>query len=325
VARPNPEARIDYPRDAYADGPARAARSRVAGPRAASAGDPAEGDDDDAPRRAGPWLWISALLALGVLALAAFLVVRLLGGGPDGSPGPQVEVPSFIGMTFEEARTAATPLGLEVEQAAFVQASAETGTVTAQIPAAGELVDLGTIVDLTIAIGPETTIVPDLRLKTESEALNLIFAAGLTVGDRTEAFDPIVPEGSVISQVPIAGSDVARLTPVSFVVSTGPEPTPTPSPTPIPTPPPPPPPTPTPAPVSVADYRCDVVGIARVRIENDRLVVGSITDPSDDNAMVVWQDPEPGTVVPPGTAVNLITVKQPAPTCPDPNPPTPAP
>jgi beta-lactam-binding protein with PASTA domain len=294
----------------------------VPDPRAASTEDGAEDDDDESPRRAGPWLWISALLALGVLALAAFLVVRLLGGGPDASPGAQVEVPSFIGMTFEEARTAATPLGLQVEQAAFVQASAETGTVTAQIPAAGETVDVGTVVDLTIAIGPETTIVPDLRLKTESEALNLIFAAGLTIGDRTEAFDPIVPDGSVISQVPTAGSDVARGTPVSFVVSTGPEPTPSPSPTPIPPPtqPPPPPPTQTPtqAPITVGDYRCTLLVLARAEIQNDGLAVGSVSGPNDDAAVVVWQNPEPGDVVPPGTAVDLTTVDAPAPTCPAP-------
>src|SRR5687767_4489409 len=107
VARPNPGARIDYPRDAYADGPRGPGARRVA-----TQEDLAE--DDDGPRGTSPWLWLSALLAIGVLALAAFLLVRFL-GGPGESPGPQVEVPRLIGLTFEQAQQEAAAVGLTVE------------------------------------------------------------------------------------------------------------------------------------------------------------------------------------------------------------------
>jgi hypothetical protein len=40
----------------------------------------------------------------------------------------------------------------------------------------------------------------------------------------TTAFDPVVPAGSVISQLPAAGTEVAAGTPVALVVSLGPEP-----------------------------------------------------------------------------------------------------
>jgi beta-lactam-binding protein with PASTA domain len=319
VARPNPDARIQYPRDAYADGPARAARSRRA------TGEDVAGDDDGDVEPGGNsrWLWISALLAIGVLALAAFLVIRLL-SGPGEAPVGQVQVPRLVGLTFEQARQAATAEGLLVEQAAFVQSSAAIGTVIVQVPAEGETVDVGTTIDLTMAIGPELTIVPDLRLRTETEAFNLIIDAGLSIGTRTDGFDAIVPAGSVISQEPGAGQSVLRDTPVSFVVSKGPEPSPTPSPTPTPPPPPtappPPPPTATPtqAPITVDDYRCTLLALAQAEIQNDGLTVGSVSGPNDPAAIVVWQNPEPGDVVPPGTEVDLTTVDAPAPTCPAP-------
>jgi serine/threonine-protein kinase len=315
VARPNPEARIDYPRDAYAAGSAgRPPARRVPAARDASRDDVVEGDE---PSRGGPWRWISALLALGVLALAAFLVLRLI-GSPGASAPPQVLVPSLIGKTFEEARTIATAAGLQVEQSAFVDSSAAVGTVTSQDPPAGETVDQGSKILLTIARGPEMTTVPDLRGRTEAEAVGLIQSAGLFVGNRSEAFDAVIPAGSVISQEPSALQPVPRQTPVNFVVSKGPEPTPTPIPTPTPPPPPTqPPPTPTPGPITVGEYRCVLLLFAQVEIENDGFQVGTIHGPDQADTYVVWQDPAPGLKRPRGTEIELWTVEQPAPTtCP---------
>src|SRR5206468_10653964 len=103
------------------------------------------------------------------------------------------------------------------------------GTVTQQDPIAGTNVALGSTIKLTIAIGAATTTVPDLRGKSESEALNLIPAAGLTIGARTDAYDPVVPVGFVVAQNPGPGAIVAKATVVDYVVSKGPEPSPSPS------------------------------------------------------------------------------------------------
>ena len=74
-----------------------------------------------------------------------------------------------------------------------------------------------------------------------------ILTAGLGVGDRTDAFDPVVPIGSVVSQDPRSGLQVPKSTAVNYVVSKGPEPTPSPSPTESPSPSP-----PSPTPVAIA-------------------------------------------------------------------------
>jgi serine/threonine-protein kinase len=308
VARLNPDARIDYPRDAYAG-------AAAGGPPARRAARTDE-EERDEPSRRSPWLWASALLALGVLALAAFLVARLI-GGPDASLPPQVQVPDLVGKTFAEAQLAASAVGLEVQQSDFVQSSAEVGTVTSQEPAAGSTVDQGSTVQLIMAIGPELTVVPDLLRKTEGEAVGLIQDAGLRVGTRTEEFDEIVPEGSIISQEPSAGQQVPRQSPVNYIVSKGPEPTPTPAPTPPPTPPP-VTPAPTPERITVGEYRCNILALAEGEISVDGFTVGSISGPNNPDAMVVWQQPAPGVKRAPGTAIDLWTVDQPAPTCPIP-------
>ena len=151
-----------------------------------------------------PWVWISGVLAVVILALAVFAVLKLT-SGPGASPAPQVLVPSFLGQTYEDARLAASTLGLNVEQIGFEESETATaGTVTKQDPPEGQTVDKGTTIKLTVAIGPAQTVIPDLRLRTEADAVALILSAGLTVGVKTEDFDDLVPVGQIISQDPRA-------------------------------------------------------------------------------------------------------------------------
>jgi hypothetical protein len=252
VARANPAGSIPYSPEAYAGarpGPAYEPVEAARGRRAT----PADDDDDDDEGRTSPWLWISALLALAVLAFAGFLVFRLLSARVPPPPVGEVQVPSLVGDTFSEAQITVRELGLKVQQAAFENSDQPVGTITQQDPAANTNVAPGTTINVTIASGPLNATVPDLRARPQSEAVNLIAQAGLTVGTRSEAFDPLIPAGAVIGQDPAPGTPVAKLSSVDYVVSKGPEPTPSPSPTPAPTPTPtpaptPPPPTPTPQP-----------------------------------------------------------------------------
>ncbi|HLX36124.1 MAG TPA: Stk1 family PASTA domain-containing Ser/Thr kinase [Candidatus Limnocylindrales bacterium] len=248
VARPNPNASAPYAADAYAGAP------DDRGVRRAEVVDDDAVDDDGGGSRSAAWLWISALLALGVLALAGFLLFRLL-SSTNAPAGAQVTVPDFTGRTYADASALAGQLGLQVVEANFETSDQPIGTVTQQDPIAGTQVAPNSTVKLTIAIGQATTIVPDLVGQTESAALNLIAQAGLTIGTRTDAYDPVVPLGDIVQQNPGAGASVAKGTVVDYVVSKGPEPSPsaapTPSPTPQPTPPPTPQPTPPPTPTPV--------------------------------------------------------------------------
>ncbi|HYN70279.1 MAG TPA: Stk1 family PASTA domain-containing Ser/Thr kinase [Candidatus Eisenbacteria bacterium] len=319
IARVNPDARIPYPEEAYAG----AAASPRGGPYGASrrAAELDIDDEDDEAGRSG-WVWLAAGLALVVLALAGFLVFRLL-SGPGAVPNAQVEVPSFIGLTFEAAEAAAKDVGLTVIRYQFEPSiDAEPNTVTKQEPTPGSKVDRGSEVKLTLAFGEDTAIVPDLRGKVESEGLNLLAQARLQIGTRSESFDEFIPVGAIVSQDPGPGQSVGPGTIVNYVVSKGPEPTPsptpspqpTPTPEPTPTPAPAPTPTPTPADLPVGDYKGVALSIAQAQLTADGFTVGAVSPPgADPSWCVIDQNPSTGQQRPPGTPIDLTTDTAPCP------------
>jgi serine/threonine-protein kinase len=315
VARVNPDARIPYPEEAYAVPAAPRGRQTVAGRRAAELD---LDDEDDEAGRSG-WVWLAAGLALVVIALAGFLFFRLL-ANPGTTPTTQVEVPNFLGMTIEQAKAKADEVGLELVPQIAPSIEGDPNTVFSQDPAAGTKVDKGSKVQLKLVEGTGTAFVPDLRGKVESEGLNLIAQAHLQIGSRTEAFDPSFPSGSIISQDPPAGVQVAEGTVVNYVVSKGPEPTASPSPTPEPTPAPTPTPeptvapTPTPAPITVGNYKNVALSIAEAQLQADGFTIGAIDPPAADPSWcVIDQSPPPGEQRPAGTAINLATDNKPCP------------
>ncbi len=314
TAKPNPP--LPYPPDAYArSGPASVSTTSGTPP-------PPPGTAEDEEGGSSPWAWVAGLLGIGVLVVIGFLLFRLLtgGGAATESPSPSassapVAVPTFVGTLFDDAQEQAFALGLELTVSGTEESEEEVGTILSQDPAEGVEVEPGTQIRVVVARGRESVAVPDLRAKPEAEALQLIVTEGLVPGLRTEAFDPFVPEGAIVSQQPGPGILVAPGTAVDYAVSQGPEPTPTPTPQPTPTPTPPPtptptpPPTPTPGPVNVGDYTCQTLEVATTNIDQDGFGVGALTPASPGSPgqswIVVGQDPAPGQKRPLGTDIDL--------------------
>ena len=188
TARPNPP--IPYAADAYAG-----AGSGTPPPPPPVA--PVSHADDEGAGGPGPWAWIAGLLGLGILAAVAFLAFRLLTGG--GTPATeQVQVPNFVGQTLEQAQQLAGITGL-VLQPTFVKGDQPEGTITTQDPQPNTTVDKGGTVTVTVVTGQALVAVPDVRNQTESNALKALVQVGLNPGATTDAFDPVVPKGSVIA------------------------------------------------------------------------------------------------------------------------------
>jgi eukaryotic-like serine/threonine-protein kinase len=313
VARPNPP-RVPYAQDAYAD-----ASERYRDPRSGRRGpEPAE---DEAEGGTSPWVWVSAVLALAILAVAGFLVYRLL-AGPGTAEPQQVTVPNFVNKLFDAAKTEAGELKLELVVGSTQASDKPDNTILSQEPVAGSTIDEGGTVRVVVDAGEGQTSVPDLRNKTQAEALQAISDAGLRLGQIEQGFSDTVPIGSVITQSHQPGVLVTRGTEIDITLSQGPAPTPTLAPTPTPTPA--PTPTPTPAPINVGDYRCVTFEEATDAIEADGFTVGDVTTvpetyPGGPEALVIDQDPNPGTKRKPGTAIDL-TVADPGndPQCPAP-------
>jgi serine/threonine-protein kinase len=318
-ARPNA---VPYPPDAYA-------RSAPVTTSSAPPPPPVDSDADEDAGGAGPWAWAAGILGIVILVIVGFLIFQMLtggSGGPTPSASPEaspVAVPTFVDLTYAEAEAAAAELGLIVTRAATEERTdVEPDTVLAQDPPAGEQVPPGTEIKLTVAVGKVAVSTPNIVGMPENAALETIVGEGLRVGTRTEAFDPAVPAGAVVSQNPQAGIFVNPETAVDYVVSMGPEPTPsptpspsptpTPSPTPSPTPKPTPTPTPTPIPdVNVGNYLCITLDEATTNIDSDGFQLGDVTTQPAGGAydlawLVLDQKPNPGTKHPAGTAIELV-------------------
>ncbi len=146
--------------------------------------------------------------------------------------------------------------------------------------------------DISISGNPINVIVPNVVNQTLPEAINTITSAGLTQGQTSLACSNTVPEGSVISQFPKAGSLVPAGSQVNLTVSSGY------------------------CPVTVPD----VLGLNYTEAESQITLVGltignieySCDETITENA-VISQDPYAGTEIIYGSPVNLVISTGPCP------------
>ncbi|HVL53386.1 MAG TPA: Stk1 family PASTA domain-containing Ser/Thr kinase, partial [Vitreimonas sp.] len=223
VARPN-ASRVPYAPDAYAgadDDWQRDERAR----RARAQDDRYDEDERDGT---SPWVWISALLALAILAVVGFLVVRLFLG--TGAPPAQlVTVPSFVGDQFQAAQAEAEGLGIRlVAERSEERSDVPENQILSQDVEPGDTIERGGQVNVVIAVPPGSVTVPSLINRPEGEAVDALIDAQLRPGTRSEDYHPAVPQGNVWHQSHAAGTQAAPGTRIDFVVSRGPEPTPSP-------------------------------------------------------------------------------------------------
>ena len=156
------------------------------------------------------------IIALCVLAAAVGVVAAIV-----VTMGSGVTVPDVTGKTEAEATQALEDAGLsagDVGEAA--DPDAEPGTVVSQDPAAGEEVDEGSAVALTLSAGPGTAEVPDVVGMTQAEAESALQAAGFAPASATQ-YDLTAPAGEVLAQLPEAGADAVSGSPVGLLVSKG--------------------------------------------------------------------------------------------------------
>src|SRR4029077_1793571 len=109
-----------------------------------------------------------------------------------------------------------TNLGITLHVAGTRPTGQAANTILHQSPPAGGLIAKGGTVNVTVAAGTETVIVPTLINVPETQALQQISDSGLRFGQRTEAYDPTIPQGNVTHQEPAPGQVVAKGSIVNF-------------------------------------------------------------------------------------------------------------
>ncbi len=164
----------------------------------------------------------------------AMLTILLLGLIAAGSgwwlgAGRYTSAPSLTGLTQQQATSKAERSGFSVKAGpkAFDEV-VPVGSVISQSPAATDRIRKGSAITLTVSLGKERYKVPKVVGLPRSAAEAQLKRVKLTPNVQMR-FSDSVPAGTVISQLPSAGTSVRPATPVTLVVSNGPAPVQVPS------------------------------------------------------------------------------------------------
>ena len=167
-------------------------------------------------RRVGFW-------ALAIVGLAAAIIgaVYIYPFVFKGSSVTQVQVPNLDGLTVEQATSTLQDYELRLGAQTPAISERPAGTITAQQPAAGESIEQGQSVNVTISSGLEQATVPQLIALTSVEAVRIALEdASLQLGTVKEK-NSQQPAGYVLNQDPPEGTQVDAGTPVDITVSSG--------------------------------------------------------------------------------------------------------
>jgi beta-lactam-binding protein with PASTA domain len=129
----------------------------------------------------------------------------------------RVEVPSLIGKPEGEALALLKNRRLRVGQVQTREAAGTRGAILDQRPRAGQQVDAGSAIDLTVATAI-TIVVPDLRGTTRDDSGNLLRLRGLVLGSVETRVSGGFP-GTIVEQQPPPGARVEAGTPVAIRVA----------------------------------------------------------------------------------------------------------
>ncbi|MGI6072646.1 MAG: Stk1 family PASTA domain-containing Ser/Thr kinase [Lachnospiraceae bacterium] len=174
-------------------------------------------------------------IAAGVIIVVALIIIIISWfgkgtcGGKNGKNttesetetlGP-VEVPNLIGLTLAKAQDKLDALGLDYEVKSE-KSDVEVDEVIRQSIDAGEEVNAGTKITITVSAGRDTVELENLAGQEQAKAIATLKAAGLKYSITTR-YDDDVETGIVIETNPVGGSEIARNSTVELIVSRGKE------------------------------------------------------------------------------------------------------
>jgi beta-lactam-binding protein with PASTA domain len=119
--------------------------------------------------------------------------------------GAEVQVPSLMGMTEEDARSETAGLGLNLDvDNRYYSADVAAGHILSQSPAAGTVVRREWLVRVAQSLGPQKVEVPDTVGRGERVAALTLRRVGLEVGATARLPYGKAEEGTVLAQDPPA-------------------------------------------------------------------------------------------------------------------------
>jgi eukaryotic-like serine/threonine-protein kinase len=139
-------------------------------------------------------------------------VILLLSTGKE-----QVGVPDVTGQNFGEASSELRDRGFQVARKDQVTDNEDPGTVLSESPSAGQTIDKGSTVTLTVAKQPQDAEVTDVTGETQNDAVQRLSKDGFEIKIVEQPVDSQEGDGVVIQQDP-AGGKVKRGSTVTLTV-----------------------------------------------------------------------------------------------------------
>lgn len=138
----------------------------------------------------------------------------------------KVKVPDVVGKSSSDAQSTIIGQGLLVSVTEDYSDTVEKGKVISTNPVSGTKVDKGATISIVVSLGPKEVLVtvPGVQNMSRSQAESAMVSEGLNV-HIVEEYSSSVTADYVISQSAPKGSQVAKGTTITIVVSLGPEPT----------------------------------------------------------------------------------------------------
>jgi len=250
-------------------------------------------------RRRGFAFWALSFVGIVAAVIGALLIGRFVFGGPAVT---QVQVPNLDGLTIEQATSTLQDYELRLGAQTPEISERPIDTIIAQQPAAGESIEQGQSVNVTVSSGLEQVTVPQLVALTSIEAARIALQdANLQLGAIKEK-NSQQPPGYVLSQDPEEGTQVDAASAVDITVSSGLVKVP------------------------------KVIGSSEAQARSDLAQAGfdvqvvEIEDGSVRGGTVLAQSPQGGELLPRGSVVTITVSTSPPPPTPTPTPtPTPEP
>lgn len=166
---------------------------------------------------------LSTAFIIGAVAILAIAGIIGLGAmlGWFGEDSKEIEVPSFVGETYEEAQAEAEKLGLQIEKGEDVYSpDQEEGKITSQIPTEGSMVTEGKLITVYVSKGKKDGVVPKIEGMDYKEAAEYLKTFGFEIGI-VKMETSTLPENVIITQSVVSGTTAENGTKIDVTVSDG--------------------------------------------------------------------------------------------------------
>ncbi|MFI5644905.1 Stk1 family PASTA domain-containing Ser/Thr kinase [Kitasatospora sp. NPDC051705] len=203
------------------------------------AGGPSGGGHDDGygreggrrgeePPKKNNTSWIVLAVAAVLVLVGTFFVAQAMFNGNDGAKkeSPKVAVPSLVGKSLADAKTAAAAAGpklvvAEGDKVACPDSNVKKDQVCSQSPAAAAQVAENSTITVQLSSGPTKSNVPSVVGKTKDQATKALADAGFTNVTTEYKDDDTAPQETVTAQDPAGNAAGDPTAPVKLTVSQG--------------------------------------------------------------------------------------------------------